>query len=160
MNYFFNMQRSLKWSLPISNITNKQPKGKNNLSFSNNRFPEHSVFKFFQLRISPYNNKPYSFVQNIKFYKLISAPIQTSRLLSITLGIILGKLWPKMYTKRFSEIPSFNISTIWWPSCCWEVFTKQWAKTSHWKAAGSGLKENKVENWPTNTMIGYLMMLW
>jgi len=51
--------------------------------------------------------------------------LHTSLLLSITLGIILGKLWPNMCTKRSSEIPSVSIFSKRWQSCCPDVFTKQ-----------------------------------
>jgi len=71
--------------------------------------------------------------------------LHTSLLLSITLGIILGKLWPNMCTKRSSEIPSVSIFSKRWQSCCPDVFTKQRVKTSCWKAAGSGLKWNSYE---------------
>jgi hypothetical protein len=123
-------------------------------------FPMHSVFKFFifilYIKANGHALQPYKITGIIHIlvymyhsftkFQILQIPctsIQTSLLLSITLGIILGKLWPKMYTKRSSEIPSFNISSIRCPSCCRDIFTKQRARTSCWKASGIGLKEYK-----------------
>jgi len=91
------------------------------------------------------SNRQLQFHKGNQILQTTVSCLHTSLLLSITLGIILGKLWPSMYTKRSSEIPSVSIFSKRWQYCCPDVFTKQRVKTSRWKTAGSGLKQNSYE---------------